>query len=209
MKIIKKNKKGFTLLELLAVLIVIAMISIGVYELYSHAKENYIISSDFDNISGIMDKIIDAEGGSLQPGGSSCAQGCGFNDFATSLGSSSYQTNMFSNGLVPSDMTDGKTIITNSLKSPIYFYSSTGTDTNGNTYPSLIASSSGYDATTCIGLVQRFKDKYYQAGKGSISINGTAIPTANLTTATILSSCSNATAPITIQVWYNRILGNS
>lgn len=208
MNIIKKNKKGFTLLELLAVLIVMAMISIGIYELYSHAKQNYTVSSDFDNISGIMDKIIDAEGGSLQPGGSTCGQGCGFNDFTTSLGSSSYLTAIFNSGLVPPDMTDGSKI-TNSIKGPVYFYNTTGTDVNSNSYPILVASSGGYDNNTCIGLVQRFKDKYYQSGKGYISINGTNYLTSSLTTASIVSDCGNATAPITLQVWYNRILGNS
>lgn len=216
MKIIKKQNKGFTLLELLAVLIVMAIIAVGIYELYNNAKKNYIVSSDFDNISGIMDKIIDAEGGSLQPGTGACSAGCGFNDFGASLGSSSYNPNIFNPGLVPSDMTDGK-VINNSLKSPVYFYASTGTDLQGNTYPILIGSTSGYDSKTCIDLVQKFKDKYYQNGSGLIFINGTKYTTLNLTTsastpngsAAIITACGTATAPITIQVWYNRTLSNS
>src|SRR5579875_2581729 len=141
-KITRKKQKGFTLLELLAVLIVVAIISVGIYELYNNAKKNYIVSSDFDNISSIMDKIIKAEGGSMQPSQCTSTQGCGFNDFTNSLNSNGYNSAIFNSCLVPPDMTDGSKI-TNSLKDPVYFYNSTGTDKQGNTYPSLIASSTG------------------------------------------------------------------
>lgn len=218
MKINKKKIKGMTLLELMMVLLVIAVITIGIYELFSNAKKNYVINTDFDNISTVMDRIIEAEGGSLQPGGGSCTQGCGFNDFTTSLGTNSYNDNIWSIGLLPQDMANkDANLVTNTVKGPIYFFNSIGTDGNGNSYPILIVSSAGYDASACSGLVQKFKDKYYQGGYGTIAINGTQYLTGGVggnssaisTTAGIVTACNSAATPITLQFWYKRMLAAS
>ncbi|MBC7474768.1 MAG: prepilin-type N-terminal cleavage/methylation domain-containing protein, partial [Candidatus Sericytochromatia bacterium] len=54
MKILKKNNKGFTLIEVVLVTGLIALFSIGIYGIYVKVSDSYTVTSEAREMNGIL-----------------------------------------------------------------------------------------------------------------------------------------------------------
>ena len=63
MKILQKNKKGFSLVEIVLVTGLIALFSIGVYGIYNKVNDSYTATSEAREMNGILAAVRSLIGG--------------------------------------------------------------------------------------------------------------------------------------------------